>query len=139
MREIKFKLYLQNEETGAITSVEFNYAQIFSGLAKEILEKNYPRWFVIANCQYTGLHDKNGKEIYEGDVVSYPKEPFVGKWVIEYVQQTMRFVFTKDIKDKEALTFMISSKRKNRRIIGDSIQTIEIVGNIYEKPELIEK
>ena len=65
--------------------------------------------------QYTGLKDKNGKEIYEGDIVSNNlKEQGIVKW------KGIGFDWGDDF-----------SKGK-----GDTDE-IEVIGNIYENPELL--
>ena len=77
--------------------------------------------------QFTGLHDKNGKEIYEGDIVRSPGGPIQG--VIVY--QAPSFV----MKDK--------TKRGYSRVWTKSYlasgenQFRELIGNIYENPELL--
>jgi uncharacterized phage protein (TIGR01671 family) len=69
----------------------------------------------IELMQYTGLHDKNGKEIYEGDIVRWANE----NWTI---------IFRED---------RYGAYRKNEMLI-DWWEEFEVIGNIYENPELIE-
>ena len=79
--------------------------------------------------QYTGLKDKNGKEIYEGDIV----ESISGKigYVI-FLQQEMGYVVVWDNCDT----------RLGHRNRGGSYEcdgSIEVIGNIYDNPELVER
>lgn len=78
--------------------------------------------------QYTGLKDKNGKEIYEGDIV----ESISGKvgYVI-FLQQEMGYVVVWDNCDT----------RLGHRNRGGSYEydgSIEVIGNIYDNPNLVE-
>jgi len=65
--------------------------------------------------QYTGLKDKNGKEIYEGDIIK-------GEWIDLYTGLT-----------KEKISVITDI-----RAIPDYINC-EIIGNIYENPELLKE
>lgn len=72
--------------------------------------------------QFTWLVDKNGKEIYEGDVI---EKLFYGKDRTVIIER-----------DKDYWGFNISYRLQEWIINTD---TREVIGNIYENPELIEQ
>ncbi|MGD8707119.1 MAG: YopX family protein [Nitrosopumilaceae archaeon] len=92
--------------------------------------------------QYTGLKDKNGKKIYEGDIIltqTYSTRPYSVnakfkrfKAVVELVIDT-----TCDVSEYRAI---IKEKMENYRYssFGDFFDC-EVIGNIYENPELLKE
>ena len=75
--------------------------------------------------QFTGLHDKNGKEIYEGDILK--TFPIISSDKIAYDSFNVVVRFT-------------SSSWIANGVLGIKQSEIsEVIGNIYENPELISK
>lgn len=85
--------------------------------------------------QFTGLTDKNGKEIYEGDIVSHPwKDPIFGDLV-----ETGEFVHS-------TICFNNGAFVVNYRLQGEYIylqdflrlKCLDVIGNIHDNPDLLE-
>lgn len=79
--------------------------------------------------QSTGLHDKNGKEIFEGDILAIETDEGILNVNIFW--------------DSKHALFMFESKKYNEKdllaeLVEDNTYPFEIVGNIYENPELLE-
>lgn len=81
--------------------------------------------------QYTGLKDKNGKEIYEGDIIFIKGETKLLdiKGKVEYSNILAQFIITNT-----------GSIVNEAEPLGDyEEEDIEVIGNIYDNPELLEE
>jgi len=81
--------------------------------------------------QYTGLKDKNDKEIYEGDIVKYENNIESGIAIVEAFFNTANFHFRWIEQKTETPSIFTSTD-----YLGCN-EELEIVGNIYEHKELI--
>ena len=81
--------------------------------------------------QFTGLKDKKGKEIYEGDVIL---SKYFDDRINEYVERKAEVIFEDgcfQVKKEYWKPLLISI------IAVEKTWTIEVIGNIYENPELL--
>ena len=126
MREIKFRAW-----DGAWD--EMQYLELTD-------EKiSYP-WDIL--MQYTGLKDKNDKGIYEGDIVeieirdedSCMGSTFIEKYVVEWDNQKHRFCYS----DNKYHVMGSFSGKWGLDYPNELTEEINIIGNIYENPELLE-
>jgi len=121
MREIKFRawdkvfnlMWDKNSFTSGKTSVLFDW-----------IERNKdPKGIIL--MQYTGLKDKNGKEIYEGDICGS--------------EAVYSDNFQYEIRYGDGKYYISNENGVQDDLIREVIRMykLEIIGNIYENPELI--
>ncbi|EBF5160912.1 hypothetical protein FH001_13095 [Listeria monocytogenes] len=85
--------------------------------------------------QYTGLKDKNGKKIFEGDIVAFSEDDFhVFNSQVEYFSEVGYPAF--DIKVPSTYYF---DSNVFSEVSMSGLYEIEIIGNIHENPELLEE
>lgn len=124
MREIKFRAWEKElKEMVHVDDISFQWRQINTASA-------WRHYDEVELMQYTGVKDKNGVEIYEGDVyedgdskrhvVTFENGGFgrAGRFLINY--QTNESIVT------------------HEPLINDVIDGCEVIGNIHENPELLE-
>ena len=124
-REIKFKYIFQHDDTGRIVTKVFGIEDVENALNND----DYRLYGVVARCQLTGLKDKNGKEIYEGDILTdnslVNDDGIRFNGVIRFERGAFRFAKTN------------CSCVDCLGIVLDDATEYEVIGNIYENPELL--
>jgi uncharacterized phage protein (TIGR01671 family) len=129
-REIKFRVW--SKEFGRFLGKEEYALDLDGKLFFVFMDKEIPtNLFVTLHAvppssytlqQFTGLKDKNDREIYEGDIVR----------CIDIISEVTW--------DNEYGCFQIICGRSmNDDLLGNHIKIIEIIGNIFENPELMGK
>jgi len=146
MREIKFRAWDKiNGKIAKVISIDFVHKKIKETYPEISLERlkgkldNFGEidFQDVEIMQFTGLKDKNGKEIYEGDIVKagyneYEECIEEGKdYVIEFIQGA--YCFNEEY--PKGLVFDL----EDLSIKEDTLIAVEVIGNIYENPELIKK
>ena len=158
MKKIKFRAW--DKENDFMFYSENNYPISKYDLGFDFMGRNEFRLMMLIDIeeslfkevdadimQYTGLKDKNGKEIYEGDILSYKHIAYTdcSKTKIEEVEDES-FI---EIITYAPMASIVKPHSKNVKCFGyDNVNKeclildlisdeVEIIGNIYENPELL--
>lgn len=127
MREIKFRAWNEVEEK----MLNWN----------EFLDTNMKNTFIAPEStglilmQYTGLKDKNGKEIYEGDILLAPEWFGSLECVCIYQQENI----VNPIQGFGLYSYDSYFKKYNTLVESDEWDEFEVIGNIYDNLELLEE
>lgn len=135
-RLLKFRAFVRNSFIVEVVKIDFNNEFITWD------DNQYDRCVPPNKCyeienfdeivlmQFTGLYDKNGTEIYEGDIVTYKRS--IGNWTGEFMTTTHKIIFTEEV---NAFVMEYGSQYiKLRKHWG---YEYEVIGNIFENPELL--
>lgn len=137
MREIKFRFWYKKENRWLDNVRIDNNGDIYP-IDSNGEEDSTIDCLQVEKSQFTGLHDKNGKEIYEGDILTstfgkgLPSQIKFGEFH-DYVEI--------DFNEITFVGFYFHEQTGETTAFGKSIygntECFEIVGNIYESPELL--
>ena len=122
MREIKFKAWIPSAEKMRYFDIT-EYPPMYRDNLIALEGYSLPKGLNVTRLmQYTGLKDKNGKEIYEGDIIRQEWENSNGKH-----SRICQIIY-------EAPLFKIDAEEPWYQ--KDDLENSEVIGNIYENPDL---
>lgn len=138
MREIKFRAWEMNyKEIIDVDSINFESKIINTECAWRMFSE-------VILMQYTGLKDKNGREIYEKDIVeikhTYDYMAFDGyerSWTITKGEVAFNYAGF-DVKYLDRDGEPVWSGITLMECLSDMVSEWEVIGNIFENPELLE-
>ncbi len=132
---MKYRIWLKKDKRFLLEN-EFEAEKIYLTHDGELVycyaEKVNPRLSIVVTSymdddeyeinEYTGLEDKDSKEIYEGDII-LSDNPYTDKVLVN---------------DRNNFVYDAIYSESHSDLYGFSKYMIKIIGNIYENPELLE-
>lgn len=133
MRKSKFRAWADGEMLDDISTDTDDFTSMLNKTFAYLQESENVKFM-----QFTGLLDKNGKEVYEGDIIKSCDYPF------HDINRNLNYlgeVYFCDVN----LGYYIEFHRISKRVRGDvfdrmltDFDDLEVIGNIYENSELLE-
>ena len=137
MREIKFRAWDKQEKRMIYSGIHdrnwYGTPKNDAGGCHTLRGKMPEDRTILELMQFTGLHDKNGKEIYESDIVRFqhhkPSVCVWSGWGWGWEVNTP--------KGKRVYESGVGQFRQDEFDADYRLNSAEIIGNIYESPELV--
>ena len=127
-REIKFRIWRTPDEYDKTFWME-SWNSLMNYSMSDIFQLDNPDDVLE---QYTGLKDKNGKDIYEGDILAWHSNIYrKHDWVGLVLYRGAGFAVQESDKSYSSPEWLECACRKDANII-------EVIGNIHKNPELLE-
>lgn len=130
-REIKFRIWADNKFYNKCLVGNTNNTNDEKWTCPMVWLEKQKEWVHCDNgiiCQYTGLDDKDGQEIYEGDIVYCQTKFGKAKAIIKFIDG--KFVaYWDSILTHPQNGHCIACYEINKRF--------EVIGNIYDNPKLL--
>ena len=125
-REIKFRVW----------DIELHMWINNIGMGKDnTLCKGTEKRFAV--MQYIGLKDKNGNEIYEGDILCNDEyQTWEWRGVVKFSHGVFGAEWLSNVKS-QSMVGSWGQKHNLRKLDDDIIERQIVIGNIYENPELL--
>lgn len=152
MREIKFRGQTRKKgEKVRIDGTPVDGNWVYGGVRQgkgdfSIIYENetYDKRVVYTDtvCRYTGLKDKNGKEIWENDIVCFQFDN--DNCTLPYTDTKKRYgkIFFSDYRASFAIAMGRNGSKSMNNDLYKYVQCgnrVEVIGNIFDNPELLER
>ena len=126
MREIKFRVWDESKKVMLSQVGSWYFNDEYNEIAFHMNDVTFSDHKYLKLMQYTGLKDRNGKEIYEGDVIEEYDDGLY-HWVVKW--------------DNECACFYLHEQNIGEKFYLDDLVSVvdkgKVIGNIHEHPHLL--
>ena len=128
---MKFKMFIKSsKEIHEVSKIDFNneFAYIKYG---DLYSRSFYSFDEIVLIPFTGVYDKEGNEVYNGDIIEYRVGRFVDYILVKWGKVEFSF-----LKKTKISVNKVGWKRGTYQGIHNYGT---VIGNMYQNPELLEK
>lgn len=136
----KFRCWFKDTGTQAAHMVEWHELREFKALGDLLKYSGENKLFHL--MQSTGLKDKNGVEIFEGDILKCTSGIYTNLGATgtgEYEETIKQVVWKDDSWGTRVISSNLTSKGAEKSGLVISAKYAEVIGNIHENPKLLEQ
>lgn len=136
-REIKFRGFIGGQMRPVSIINNYKYCALAESLDFETMTADVRLCDDVPVMQYTGLKDKNGVEIYEGDIIKNSLT-FVKGQIVDKDKPIYK-TYIVDWHNGHTLGYRIKNRHNIMPLSRNKVFNAqsEVIGNIYENPELL--